>query len=46
MEEGTAARTYIGELITAAIEGASDEELQTMADDVNARVQALLDAEG
>ena len=46
MEEGTAARTYIGELITAAIEGASDEELQTMADDVNARVQALLDADG
>lgn len=46
MEEGGVARTYIGELITAAIEGKSDEELQILADDVNARVQELLDAEG
>lgn len=45
MQEGGEARTYIGELITAAIEGASDAELQTLADDVNARVQALLDVE-
>lgn len=46
MVEGGAARTIIGELITAAIEGASDEELQTLADSVNARVQELLDKEG
>lgn len=45
MQEGGEARTYIGELITAAIEGKSDAELQTLADDVNARVQALLDVE-
>lgn len=46
MVEGGEARTIIGEMITAAIEGASDEELATMAESVNARVQALLDKEG
>lgn len=46
MVESGEARTIIGEMITAAIEGASDEELATMAESVNARVQALLDKEG
>lgn len=46
MVEGGEARTIIGEMITAAIEGASDEELQKLAESVNTRVQALLDKEG
>ena len=45
MVDGGEARTIIGELITAAIEGISDEELQTKADGANERIQALLDAE-
>ena len=45
MVDGGEARTIIGELITAAIEGVSDEDLQTKADGANERIQALLDAE-
>ena len=45
MVDGGEARTIIGELITAAIEGISDEDLQTKADGANERIQALLDAE-
>ncbi|MCD7737313.1 MAG: sugar ABC transporter substrate-binding protein [Lachnospiraceae bacterium] len=45
MVDGGEARTLIGELITAAIEGVTDEELQAQADDVNEQLQALLDAE-
>lgn len=45
MKDGGEARTIIGELITAAINGISDEELQVKADEANAKVQELLDAE-
>ncbi|MBR1779948.1 MAG: sugar ABC transporter substrate-binding protein [Oscillospiraceae bacterium] len=45
MVEGSDARAKIGELLTLAIEGASDEELQAKADSVNDYVQKLLDAE-
>ena len=45
MVEGAEARASIGELLTMAMEGASDEDLQAKAEEVNASVQALLDAE-
>lgn len=45
MVDGGEARTIVGELITAAIEGISDEDLQVKADEANARIQELLDAE-
>lgn len=45
MVEGAEARAAIGELLTMAIEGASDSDLQAKADEVNTLVQELLDAE-
>ena len=45
MIDGAEARTAIGELITKAIEGISDADLQTACDAVNATVQQLLDKE-
>lgn len=45
MVDGGEARTIIGELITAAIEGISDEDLQVKADAANEKIQELLDSE-
>jgi len=45
MVNGGEARTIIGELITAAIEGKTGDELKALADNANARLQALLDSE-
>jgi len=45
MKDVGEARTAIGELITKAIEGISDADLQTACDAVNATVQQLLDKE-
>lgn len=45
MKDGGEARNIIGELITKAIEGVSDEELQAACEEVNQKVQELVDAE-
>lgn len=45
MQDAAEARTAIGELITKAEEGATQEELKKACEDVNTLVQGLLDSE-
>jgi len=45
MQNSAEARTAIGELITKAIEGATEDELRAACEDVNTTVQTLLDSE-